>query len=310
VGFFGYDLRDHVERVPRRTTADLSVPDLLLGLYDAVVAFDHDRNEAFLCSTGYPERDPSASRRWAKQRLQWLRNLFGSFDLPPSGWSDRLVGLSANFARDDYLRAVGRVQKYIADGDIYQVNLSQRFATPFNSNTLPLYLRLREASPAPFAAYLRFDDVTVLSSSPERFLRISGRRVQTRPIKGTRPRGGTPDQDRQLARDLWNSAKDRAELVMIVDLERPGSGLRLRQRARNRAHGAGSASHGLPPCVHHRRSAAPGSKPRRLPACLLPRRLHHRRPQDPRHADHRGARAVPPRSIYRRDRLPGVERTG
>jgi aminodeoxychorismate synthase component I len=100
------------------------------------------------------------------------------------------------------------------------VNLSQRFATPYAGDPLPLYYRLRETSPAPFAAFLRFDDVAVLSSSPERFLRIDGRHVQTRPIKGTRPRGGTPEQDRQLARDLWNSPKDRAELVMIVDLER------------------------------------------------------------------------------------------
>jgi para-aminobenzoate synthetase component 1 len=220
VGYLGYDLRDQVERLTRRTPADLPVPDLVLGLYDAVVAHDHVTGQTFLCSTGYPEREPNASRRWARQRLHWLRNLFGAVELPRTSGPPRLLGLSANFTREDYLDAVERALGYIAAGDIYQVNLSQRFATPYTADPLPLYYRLREASPAPFAGFLRFGDVVVLSSSPERFLRINGRRVQTRPIKGTRPRGETPEEDRRLARELWESPKDRAELVMIVDLER------------------------------------------------------------------------------------------
>jgi para-aminobenzoate synthetase component I len=220
VGFLGYDLRDHLERVPRRTPGDQTVPDLVMGLYDTVIAYDHELEETYLCSTGYPEREPNASRRWARQRLHWLRNLFGTLETRPSPEPPRLVGLSANFSREGYLEAVEHALRYIAAGDIYQVNLSQRFATPFSGDCLPFYYRLREASPAAFAAYLGFGDVSVLSSSPERFLRISGRRVQTRPIKGTRPRGGTAEQDRRLGHDLWNSPKDRAELVMIVDLER------------------------------------------------------------------------------------------
>jgi para-aminobenzoate synthetase component I len=220
VGFLGYDLRDHLEHIPRRTRPEAAAPDLVLGLYDAIVAYDHELEQTFLCSTGYPEREPNASRRWARQRLHWLRNLFSTFETPSPPEPERLVGLSANFSREGYMEAVERALDYIAAGDIYQVNLSQRFATPFLGEPLPFYYRLRDASPAPFAAYLGFGDVTVLSSSPERFLCISGRRVQTRPIKGTRPRGGTAEQDRRLAHDLWHSAKDRAELVMIVDLER------------------------------------------------------------------------------------------
>jgi para-aminobenzoate synthetase component 1 len=220
VGYFGYELRDPTAPLIRRNAPDPSVPDMVIGLYDAVVAHNHTTGQTHLCSTGYPERDPNASRRWARQRIHWLRNQFGTVDLPKYREPSRLLGLSANFTREGYLQAVERALEYIAAGDIYQVNLSQQFATPYPADTLPLYYRLREASPAPFAACLRYGEISVLSSSPERFLRINGRRVQTRPIKGTRPRGRTPDEDQRLARELWESPKDQAELVMIVDLER------------------------------------------------------------------------------------------
>jgi para-aminobenzoate synthetase component I len=220
VGYFAYDLRDQVERLARRTPADLPVPDLVVGLYDAIVAHDHGSGQTFLCSTGYPEREPNSSRRWARQRIHWLRNQFGAVEMPRTFETARLLGLSSNFTRDGYLEAVERALEYIAAGDIYQVNLSQRFAAPYPADPLPLYYRLREASPAPFAAFLRYGDIAVLSSSPERLLRLDGRHVQTRPIKGTRPRGQTPEEDQRLARALWESPKDHAELVMIVDLER------------------------------------------------------------------------------------------
>jgi aminodeoxychorismate synthase component I len=112
------------------------------------------------------------------------------------------------------------VLEYIAAGDIYQVNLSQRFSAPYGGEAMALYERLRRQSPAPFAAYLDLGEAVVLSASPERFLRVAGRELETRPIKGTRPRGGTPEEDRRLAAELLASPKDRAELVMIVDLER------------------------------------------------------------------------------------------
>jgi para-aminobenzoate synthetase component 1 len=218
VGYFAYDLRDHLEPLPRRTPADLPAPDLALGLYDTVVAHDHELGQTYLCSTGYPERDPNACRRWARQRLHWLRNLFGPIEIPSLREPGRLLGLSANFTRDGYLEAVDRALDSIVAGDLDQVTLTQRFAAPYTGDPLPLYLRLREAYPAPFGAFIRFDDLAVLSASPERFLRVDGRWAQTRPISGARPRGGTPEQDRQLARDLWASVGDRAALRRIVDL--------------------------------------------------------------------------------------------
>ncbi len=132
----------------------------------------------------------------------------------------RAVGLKSNFSREGYCRAVEKSLEYIAAGDIYQVNISQRFSAELKTGIWELYRRLRHLNPAPFASFLRFPEVSVLSSSPERFLLVEGNRVETRPIKGTRPRGDTAAEDSALKQELINSAKDRAELLMIVDLER------------------------------------------------------------------------------------------
>ncbi|MBI2865704.1 MAG: aminodeoxychorismate synthase component I [Chloroflexi bacterium] len=127
---------------------------------------------------------------------------------------------SSNFTKEGYIRAIETAKEYIAAGEIYQVNLSHRFETELAVHPWQLYARLRQVNPAPFAAYLGFDDLTVVSASPEQFLKVEGSDVETRPIKGTRPRGKTPAEDRALAADLLASAKDRAENVMIVDLLR------------------------------------------------------------------------------------------
>ncbi|MCL6448830.1 MAG: aminodeoxychorismate synthase component I [Armatimonadetes bacterium] len=128
--------------------------------------------------------------------------------------------LLADFDEAGYCRAVQRVKDYIAAGDIYQVNLSQRFSLPRIEEPWPLYRRLRAINPAPMAAYLNFGEFQVVCASPERFLKVNGKHVETRPIKGTRPRGRDPAGDARLRKELWNCEKDRAELVMIVDLER------------------------------------------------------------------------------------------
>ncbi len=122
--------------------------------------------------------------------------------------------------RGDYLRMARRAQEYVAAGDIYQVCLAHRFSAPFGGDPWPLYLALREASPAPHSAFLQLGDETVLSSSPECFLKMSGRRISTRPIKGTRPRKRDPEEDEREAFELKTSPKEIAELVMITDLER------------------------------------------------------------------------------------------
>jgi para-aminobenzoate synthetase component 1 len=128
--------------------------------------------------------------------------------------------LKSNFTPEGYIEAVDRVREYIAAGDVFQVNLSQRFETELTVTPYELYRRLRRLNPAPFASYLNFDGITIVSASPERFLRVDGDWVETRPIKGTRPRGKNSVEDTMLAQELLNSAKDHAENVMIVDLER------------------------------------------------------------------------------------------
>jgi para-aminobenzoate synthetase component 1 len=128
--------------------------------------------------------------------------------------------LRSNLAHADYARAFERVQAYIRAGDCYQVNLAQRFAAPAEGDPWTSYCRLRQLNPAPFSAYLQTPFGQVLSSSPERFLALRDRRVETRPIKGTRPRSPDPQADAELQRALAESPKDRAENLMIVDLLR------------------------------------------------------------------------------------------
>ena len=221
VGYFGYDLCHFIEHLPAEARDDLGLPEAYLGFYDALMAFDHRRGRAYLVSTGLPEVEPEARQLRAQRRLRELLARLQQPALPPEESPCPPVGaVRANFSRAGYLEAVERAREYIAAGDIFQVNLSQRFDVPLPFPPYQLYRRLRQCNPAPFAAYLNFPGVQVVSASPELFLRLEGDRVRTRPMKGTRPRGAEPGQDQALARELRGSIKDLAENVMIVDLMR------------------------------------------------------------------------------------------
>ncbi len=224
VGYFAYDLGRLFEALPERAEDDLQVPDLWLGFYDTVVAVDVLSGAVTAVSTGLPERGAAARQR-AEERLAFLtsrldagvhrhRSRPAAVPAAPGG---RLV---SNFSPAGYRAVVKRAVEYIAAGDIFQVNLSQRFCAPQTVDSWTLYRRLREINPAPFAAFLCCGGIDIISASPERFLRLAGGRVETRPIKGTRRRGRDPVEDDKLRRELWQSEKDRAELMMIVDLER------------------------------------------------------------------------------------------
>ena len=130
----------------------------------------------------------------------------------------------SNLSQDNYRKIVIRAKTYISDGDIYQVNLSQRFKTNFNGDPLSLYLKLREVSPAPFSLFLKFSEFSIISSSPERLLKIKDDKLETRPIAGTRPRGSDKKKDSALITELLLSEKERAEHLMLVDLERNDMG--------------------------------------------------------------------------------------
>jgi para-aminobenzoate synthetase component 1 len=235
-GLFGYDLCHHIERLPRPRRDNFETPDLAVGFYDWVVAFDHAEGRAWIVSTGLPERDPARRGRRAEERLAGVKRLLaGPAVAPPArpapqpfGVVDpgRLYplpgrkGVSSNFDRRGYFEAVRRAIDYTHAGDCFQVNLSQRLLHRADLHPLELYRRLRERNAAPFAGYFDLGDFTVVSASPERFLRVENGEVETRPIKGTRPRGATPDEDHRRADELLRSAKDHAENVMIVDLLR------------------------------------------------------------------------------------------
>jgi para-aminobenzoate synthetase component I len=264
-GYIGYDYGAVLERIPPARYDDLALPDVILGFYDWVIAWDHQAGTAWIVSLGLPECGVARERR-AKERLEMvaaraagqreidtaLSSRANARDLvrrprKPAGQIPRsarddipslthraapaypvtstdaavAIGLRSTFTHRGYLDAVAKVREYIVAGDIFQANLSQRFQAPLQEPPFELYRRLRRRNPAPFAAYLGFDEVTVLSASPERFLRLDhDRQVETRPIKGTRPRGLVPMHDAALGRALAESEKDRAENVMIVDLLR------------------------------------------------------------------------------------------
>lgn len=215
MGYLSYDLGRAFERLPETTHRKDDFPEILLGLFDKVIAFDHEEKSLALCVSD-PQKKGEAHLRRSLDHLQYL--LETAKPCPTERFAAR--ELKSDFTRQGYQEAVEQVLRYIETGDIYQANLSQAFEFKWSGSALELYQRLRQISPAPFAAFLNLGERWVLSNSPERFLRLQGSTIETRPIKGTRPRGTTPVEDGRLADELKISAKDRAELLMIVDLER------------------------------------------------------------------------------------------
>ena len=225
VGYFSYDLCHFIERLPKTAVDDLKLPESYFGFYDLVLAYDNLLNKTYIVSTGFPEQDESRRLRHAQERLNEFKEKLAltSHNSVLFAENNNAVGkseLKGNFTHQDYVKAVARARQYIIDGDIFEVNISQRFETRLTIPPWELYLRLRAINPAPFASYLGFDKVTIVSASPERFLRVQGDCVETRPIKGTVRRGKTPGEDTKNARELLTSIKDHAENMMIVDLER------------------------------------------------------------------------------------------
>jgi para-aminobenzoate synthetase component 1 len=226
VGYFGYDLCHHLEELPSHTLDDLSLPDCYLGFYDCIIAFDHQKGRSWIISCGFPELNKTLRETRAKIRLAEIKNRiscsqeFINSDMRADSYLKRDLSIISNFSKEGYLDAVQKAKDYIAQGDIFQVNLSQRLCVEEPREPFELYCNLRSINPTPFASFLNFAEVKIISASPERFLRIEDRKVQTRPIKGTRPRGREVLEDNMFAMDLLESEKDRAELVMIVDVER------------------------------------------------------------------------------------------
>jgi para-aminobenzoate synthetase component I len=222
-GFWGYDLRHHVEpRLPGRHSPELDLPQAHLGFHDSLVVFDHALHTAFIVATGL-QLDGSRSLDAAQRQLEFWQHLLATpvaATHRPSPASPSLIPPISGLDEHGFVAAVKLAQKYIRAGDVYQVNLSHRLAIDWPGHGLEMFRRLLAISPAPFAAYLDGGHFQLASSSPELFLRFSGRHVVTRPIKGTRPRAVDELRDAQLAYELQTSPKELAELLMITDLLR------------------------------------------------------------------------------------------
>ncbi|MDH4327320.1 MAG: anthranilate synthase component I family protein [Nitrospira sp.] len=233
VGYFSYDLVRQFERLPSVALDDLAVPDLEFALFDLVVAVDHERDCLMLIFCPPLERFLSEPReklfREGRDRLAALEaRLSGpAFTTADSDTLGRLT-FSPEQQQSSYMDRVRRCQDYIAAGDIYQANLSHRFTVRGGSfppqselqRDLLAYSRLRTLNPSPFSGLLRLDHTSLISSSPERLVRLDGRRADTRPIAGTRPRGKDAAADLRLESELRSNEKERAEHIMLVDLER------------------------------------------------------------------------------------------
>ena len=215
MGYLAYDLRDNLETLPRTTVDDLDLPDICLYAPALIVVHDRVAGATTLQVPELSGRSGNGRQLAARFREQLCRPVPA-----PSGFSGSRNNLRSGFERSEYMAAVEAIKEYIAAGHVYQVNMSQRFEADFSGSGFDFFRALFARNPAPFFGYINAGDHQIVSTSPERFLSRTGSQVETRPIKGTRPRGRTEAADRALRRELEQSVKDDAELSMIVDLLR------------------------------------------------------------------------------------------
>jgi para-aminobenzoate synthetase component 1 len=213
IGYFSYDLARRIEHLPTLARDGERIPEMAVGIYDWAVVVDHVERRSWLAGQG---RDPETDLKWDA-----LAALFSEPERERKRTPFRISSpVESNMTRETYSHAFDSIKRYIAEGDCYQVNLSQRFSAQATGDPWLAYQALRVLNPAPYAAYLATPYAHVLSASPERFLSVRDGRVEAKPIKGTRPRAGHARLDAELAQALRASEKDRAENVMIVDLLR------------------------------------------------------------------------------------------
>ncbi|MEN3800215.1 aminodeoxychorismate synthase component I [Aeromonas veronii] len=219
LGLFGYDLGRRFERLPVQAAADIAVPDMAVGIYDWALLRNVASGDWQLVHWG--------NEAGLAKRLAWLEQQ----QAKPAPTFALQGSWQSNMSRAEYGEKFARIQEYLAAGDCYQINLTQRFSAPYQGDEWQAYCLLATANKAPFSAFIRLPESALLSLSPERFLLLDGRHIETKPIKGTRPRHPDPAIDRQVARELAQADKDRSENLMIVDLlrndigrvSRPGS---------------------------------------------------------------------------------------
>ncbi len=211
VGYLSYDLKNKVENLPQSAVNDVDIPLINFHFYDGIFIIDNETNKTYISAVGI-------NRSCDEIVTELEARLSGNFSFENGSY--HTGDFSSNMTKEEYVEKINKVKDYISTGDVYQINLTQRFVCDFSGDSLALYKQLRTINPSPFAVYLKYDDFEVVSSTPERFIRKQGDKLLTSPIKGTRKRGHSKEEDDFLKQDLINSEKDRSELLMIVDLER------------------------------------------------------------------------------------------
>ena len=212
IGYISYDTGRILEKLPDTSDEDFNISDMKFIFYRNIIVFDLENNKQYITSItdyGYNEELDYLEEKISLATIIKEKN----FESVNSNFK-------SNFEKEDYKNAITKLKNYIVSGDVYIANMTQRFYTENQEESFEIYKKLRTINKAPFSAYMNFEDFQVISSSPERFIEINKGKVVTRPIKGTRPRGENEEEDIKNSLELINSEKDRAELLMVVDLER------------------------------------------------------------------------------------------
>lgn len=210
IGYISYDVCRILEDIPDRSLEDFNISDIKFIFYNNIIIFDLHNNKQYITSLKGSEEEIDLIMDKIKNSIKIEENKV-------EGIKKEFV---SNFNKIDYKSAITKLKNYIISGDVYIANMTQRFYTESTEDSFEIYKKLRSINKAPFSAYMNFNDFQIISSSPERFLEVNNRKVVTRPIKGTRPRGQTKEEDIKNSLELLNSEKDKAELLMVVDLER------------------------------------------------------------------------------------------
>lgn len=213
MGYFSYDLGRTIEELPVKALEDVKIPDCYFYFYDNLIIVDNLDKKTYVTSLGILKSNEISVKEIEEKISKGSKVIYS--ELQKSN-----TEFTSNFGKDQYVDTVGKVRQFIRSGDIYITNLTQRFCCDTSKNSYEVYKNLRHINPAPFSALMNIEDFNIISSSPERFLEIRNNIVETRPIKGTRPRGKTVEEDLKNKLELMNSEKDKSELLMIVDLER------------------------------------------------------------------------------------------
>lgn len=213
LGYFSYDYGRKFEQIASRHEKKLHIPEALLVFYDFLIIDDKKEKALYITARGETENPKEGIRRLEKEIRECQ-----AYDIPEK--HSQLSEFIPNFTKEDYKNAIDKMIDYIVDGDIYIANMTQQLRVHSQKEPYEVYRYLRTYNPAPFACYFQCGDFQVICASPERFLEIKKGKIETRPIKGTRKRGETEEEDKQMKEELQNSSKDRSELLMIVDLER------------------------------------------------------------------------------------------